>query len=230
MKLRAGAVVAVVVFAVAWLLLLHHPYATPDVGPAAGSVQPSSPAAPAPHSASPGSSAGTAASPTDSSSAAPASSSTSTIPALDRTASAAGPSGSPVDRHDATAVAAMFTAALETWDTVHDHSPADAARRAGRYANPTLARQLDQQPPAPLQAWTALAARHATTSVVTVAGGLGPTPADTHTDAVRAISAAITNTSPDGTHTDGVSCVCVVHLHRDRPGRPWTVSSYQISH
>lgn len=133
-----------------------------------------------------------------------------------------------VERRDATTVAIAFAVSLETWDTVHDDSPLDASRRAAAYATPDLSRRLRREAPTPPQAWATVAARHATTSVTTIVGGLGPQPADGPTSAIRAITCVITDQAA-GWLSDGGDAAVIAHLHRSRPGQPWAVRSFQLT-
>lgn len=136
-----------------------------------------------------------------------------------------------VDETDASSVASAFASALVTWDTTTDTSPLDASRRAAGYAAPALALQLRQTPPAPPQAWTALAARRARTIATTTDGGLGLMPAssaDTDTTAVRAITCTITDRASGWTQAGGDVAV-IIELHRAAAGHPWSVISYQLT-
>lgn len=199
MKQRIGATLAAVVFLGAWWTLSRPASPSPSTRPAATSAAATPVKASNPVVAAPPSTAKPTAKPTGE-----------------------------VDRRDAIAVAAAFAVTLETWDTAHDDSPLDASRRAAVYATPGLARRLRLQPPPPPQAWATLAARHATTSVSTIVGGLGPQPPDGATSAIRAITCVITDRA-DGWRAEGGDVAVIAHLHRSRPGRPWAVQSFQLT-
>ena len=134
-----------------------------------------------------------------------------------------------VDRADALSVALGFAALLTAHDTRIDNRPADAGRRAARLATPALARQLLGPPPAgsPGADWLELQRHHGYTKVAAGDATESGAPADTATDADRAISIRSTPVGPGW--TGAVSDLTVfIHLTRGRAGASWSVTGYSV--
>lgn len=158
-------------------------------------------------------------------------SATASIPVVVVTAGVGVPRGgipASVDRADTTAVAAAFTRVLLTVDTAIDASPAVAAARAAVYASPAVAAGLAQAPVRNSGAdWTSLVDRQGFTVCDTSPASLGDRPADTATNAVRAVKATVTGLSGQGERMWSRQSVVLVSLSRD--GAAWVVSSWQYA-
>lgn len=137
-----------------------------------------------------------------------------------------------INRRNADQVTTAFSMLLTTCDTKIDNSMNDAGRRAAVLATPTLATQLRTATSVvgPEAAWATLADHHGYTTVKARLGGLGPTPKDTATSGIRAVTIYAQQHGDHGWKPAANNPeTLMITLHRSAPDKPWSVSKFDYT-